>query len=58
MKVLHKGKQVQRQAHTIFSTLCGRSNARSRDGMNIADKPEQVTCKLCLRAITMKSQLP
>ncbi|WP_372364215.1 hypothetical protein ACCQ07_22155 (plasmid) [Xanthomonas sp. NCPPB 3583] len=33
---------------TKTTTLCGRMNARSRDGMNIAGADEAVTCKFCL----------
>lgn len=48
--VQHKDKQ-RRNAFggMTFTTLCGRMNAASADGMNIADTDEQVTCKFCLR---------
>jgi hypothetical protein len=47
--ILHKDRQVDlRNGATRFTTLCGRMNKRSSDGMNIADTDEQVTCKFCL----------
>lgn len=46
--VLHAGRRIQRPGGTRTTTLCGRMNARSRDGMNIADDGEVVTCKFCL----------
>jgi hypothetical protein len=46
---LHKDKQVDRgNGSTLFTTLCGRMNRRSNDGMNIADTDDQVTCAFCL----------
>ena len=47
--VLHEGKSIQRREHTVYTTLCGRSSGRVVDGMNIAERPEQVSCKLCIR---------
>lgn len=35
---------------TKNTTLCGR--LASGEDMNIADRPEDVTCKLCLRRLT------
>lgn len=46
--VLHAGRRIVRPGVTRTTTLCGRMNARSRDGMNIADTGEAVTCKFCL----------
>jgi D-tyrosyl-tRNA(Tyr) deacylase len=53
--VLHKGRV--RRLHvgggsyaTSTSTVCARSTTVA-DGMNIADRDEDVTCKLCLRAM-------
>lgn len=45
---LHKDKQVIRSYGTKFTTLCGRMNVQSTDGMNIADTDAEVTCKFCL----------
>lgn len=46
---LHKDKQVNLgNGATRFTTLCGRMNRRSMDGMNIADTDAEVTCKFCL----------
>ena len=36
--------------HT-YRTLCGRTNRRCNDGMNVAEEGEQVTCKLCLKKL-------
>ncbi len=33
----------------ITHTLCGRESGQSDDGMNIAERPEDVTCKFCLK---------
>jgi len=49
--VLHVSRVVTRGTATLYTTLCGRTNAASRDGMNIADTAAGVTCKLCLRAL-------
>lgn len=46
--VLHAGRRIERPGVTRTTTLCGRMNASSRDGMNIADTGEAVTCKFCL----------
>lgn len=48
--VMHKSRVVERPGYTRFTTLCGRMNKASQDGMNIADTDDQVTCKFCLRA--------
>jgi hypothetical protein len=32
---------------TSYRTLCGRTNRRAADGMNIADSDDEVTCKFC-----------
>ena len=49
--VLHASRMVTRGFATRYTTLCGRTNAKSRDGMNIADTVAGVTCKFCLRAL-------
>lgn len=49
--VLHASKVVTRGTATRYTTLCGRMDAKSRDGMNIAGSAAEVTCKLCLRAL-------
>lgn len=48
--VLHKDKVVEIRSigATRVTTLCGRMNKQSADGMNIADSDEEVTCKFCL----------
>lgn len=47
---LHQGLQrANRFGGVTFTTLCGRMNAACPDGMNIADKPESVTCAFCRR---------
>lgn len=47
--VLHKSDNRQNAyGGTTYRTLCRRSNARSRDGLNIAETDAQVTCKFCL----------
>lgn len=46
---LHKDRQVIRPGRTIYTTLCGRMNRQSRDGMNIAATDAEVTCKFCIR---------
>lgn len=46
--VLHAGRRIERPGMIRTTTLCGRMNARSRDGMNIAGTGEAVTCKFCL----------
>lgn len=46
--VLHAGRRIARPGVIRTTTLCGRMNARSRDGMNIAGTGEAVTCKFCL----------
>lgn len=47
--VMHCARIVNRKEYTICTTLCGRMNRRSRDGMNIADTDAEVTCKHCLK---------
>lgn len=47
--VLHASRQVvKRSGATLTTTLCGRMSGKSVDGMNIADTPGEVTCKICL----------
>jgi len=46
--VLHAGRRIERPGVIRTTTLCGRMNARSRDGMNIAGTGQVVTCKFCL----------
>ncbi|WP_223293204.1 MULTISPECIES: hypothetical protein [Xanthomonas] len=45
---LHASRRIERMGMTKTTTLCGRMNARSRDGMNIAGVDEAVTCKFCI----------
>lgn len=33
---------------TNYGTLCGRTNRRNSDGMNVALEGQKVTCKFCL----------
>lgn len=54
MNVLHHSMIILRTDRTIYTTLCGRMNAKSRDGMNIANKREEVTCKFCLSILAKK----
>lgn len=48
---LHASKIIKRANYTRTTTLCGRMNAASQDGMNIADDPRNVSCKLCLKKL-------
>ena len=45
----HQAKQIVRNFGIRTTTLCGRMNSNSRDGMNIAATTEEVTCKFCLK---------
>jgi hypothetical protein len=49
--VLHKDRVVEIRSISAVrtTTLCGRMNKRSWDGMNIADTDAEVTCKFCLK---------
>lgn len=48
--ILHKDRQRQNAfGGTTWTTLCGRTNRASLDGMNIADTDAEVTCKFCLK---------
>jgi hypothetical protein len=47
-KVLHKSHVIYRTHVTITTAQC-RRHANTSDGMNIADRDEDVTCKFCLR---------
>lgn len=55
--VKHAAKKVERGSHTIYTTLCGRMNKQSRDGMNIADTDAGVTCKFCLRILSRVNRM-
>lgn len=33
----------------LRGSLCGRLNMQSQDGMNVTDKPREVTCSFCRR---------
>lgn len=46
-KVLHKSHVIHRTHVTIITTQC-RRHVNTSDGMNIADRDEDVTCKFCL----------
>lgn len=55
--VQHKDKQRQNAFGGItFTTLCNRMNAGSRDGMNIAETDDKVTCKFCLRLMPAQNR--
>jgi hypothetical protein len=41
---------------TIISTLCGRSNRQSKDGMNSSGEQDSVTCKFCLALIRKREE--
>ena len=47
-KVLHKSHVIHRPHVTITTTQC-RRHVNTSDGMNIAERDEDVTCKFCLR---------
>ena len=50
--ILHSGVMFKnRFGGNTTTTLCGRMNAKTPDGMNIADRPEDVTCKFCLKKL-------
>lgn len=50
--VLHKDRnRPNRYGGTTYGTLCGRTNRRNADGMNVALTDDAVTCKFCLRAM-------
>lgn len=48
MKV-HKAKAFRRWGGVGTTSLCGRLNAGSRDGMNVTDADNEVTCAFCLK---------
>lgn len=55
--VLHKrDNRPNAYGGTNYRTLCGRTNARCDDGMNVAETDDAVTCKFCLRR--MAAALP
>lgn len=57
--VLHMSRIVKfgsDKQWTRTTTLCNRMRSLN-DGMNIADKREQVTCKLCLREIARRERI-
>lgn len=47
---MHKSKVIIRDGGNWIrtTTLCGRMNKQSADGMNVADTDQDVTCKFCL----------
>ena len=49
--ILHAPKVVERKGYTVTTTLCGRTNAKSRDGMNVALTNHGASCKLCRRIL-------
>lgn len=49
--VTHAAKTFRRHGGIVTTSVCGRINRASADGMNIAEKPELVTCKFCLRRL-------
>lgn len=56
MKV-HKVKVSQWFGGERRSSLCGRLNARSADGMNVTDDDCEVTCRFCLRNMEITQRL-
>lgn len=36
------------------STLCGRTNSQSKDGMNSSSNEDEVTCKFCMKALLQR----
>lgn len=51
--ILHQSKVVTIKSIGAVrtTTLCGRMNRQSRDGMNIANTDDEVTCKFCLKTM-------
>lgn len=41
----------------LTTSLCGRLNAASTDGMNISDIETEVTCRFCLRRMEISARL-
>lgn len=42
---------------TKTSSLCGRLNNASTDGMNVTDVLEDVTCKFCLKLLPYETKV-
>jgi len=55
---LHKSR-VRKNAFggVTTTTECGRTNAASDNGMNIATSDNEVTCKFCLKLMRIGRQL-
>ena len=56
--VMHASKVLRRRDKTITTTLCGRSNRQSIDGMNIVEGDAWVTCAFCLRLLAKRDAAP
>lgn len=48
MKLHKSDNRANQYGGTNYRTLCRRSNRGSRDGLNVAETDDQVTCKFCL----------
>lgn len=47
-QVLHKSWiKANAFGGTTYTTQCNRNTTRGGDGMNVADRDEDVTCKFC-----------
>ena len=56
--VLHASRQrANRFGGETYTTVCGRMNKASNDGMNIANSDAEVTCKFCLRVMGHRTAL-
>lgn len=56
MKLHKSDNRPNKYGGTNYRTLCGRTNGRSLDGMNVADTDEEVTCAFCLKIMARKEQ--
>ena len=52
--ITHLHKWIERKDRTINTTECRRVSNASAD-YNVTDKAEEVTCKLCLKAMAVKA---
>jgi hypothetical protein len=55
--IQHASKIIHHANRTVYTTVCGRMNAKSQDGMNIAEKKSDVTCKFCLKRLAALAAL-
>ena len=53
---MHKGRQVVIGGNVAIrtTTLCGRLDRRSTDGMNLANTDAEVTCTFCLAKMAVQ----